>query len=65
MRPHFLIWSFGPKAGSVDGILCQLTDCLNRLYLLVKTGSCLELLLECFEGGIARKELFKEKSERT
>ena len=38
MRPHFLIWSFGPKKGFVDGI-CPLTDSTNMLYLIVKTGA--------------------------
>ena len=37
MTPHFLIWSFGPKIGSVDGI-CHQTDSVNRFYLDVKTG---------------------------
>ena len=37
MTPHFLIRSFGPKIGSVDGI-CHQTDSMNRLYLDVKTG---------------------------
>ena len=38
MTPHFLIlWSFGPKIGSVDGI-CHQTDSMNRFYLDVKTG---------------------------
>ena len=33
--PHFLIWSFGPKIGSVDGI-CHQTDSMNRFYLDVR-----------------------------
>ena len=37
MTPHFLIWSFGPKIGSVDRI-CHQTDSINRFYLDVKTG---------------------------
>ena len=37
MTPHFLIWSFEPKIGSVDGI-CHQTDYVNRFYLDVKTG---------------------------
>ena len=37
MTPHFLIWSFGPKIESVDGI-CHQTDSMNRFYLDVKTG---------------------------
>ena len=37
MRPHFLIWSLGPKTGSVDGI-CHQTDSMNIFYLDVKTG---------------------------
>ena len=37
MTPHFLIGSFGPKIGSVDGI-CHQTDSMNRFYLGVKTG---------------------------
>ena len=37
MTPHFLIWSFGPKIGSVDRI-CHQTDSMNRFYLDVKTG---------------------------
>ena len=37
MTPHFLIWSFGPNIGSVDGI-CHPTDSMNILYLDVKTG---------------------------
>ena len=37
MTPHFLIWSFGPKIGSVDEI-CHQTDSMNRFYLDVKTG---------------------------
>ena len=32
MTPHFLIWSFGPKIGSVDRI-CHQTDSMNRFYL--------------------------------
>ena len=32
MTPHLLIWSFGPKIGSVDGI-CHQTDSMNRFYL--------------------------------
>ena len=35
--PHFLIWLFGPKIASVDGI-CHSTDSTNILYLVVKTG---------------------------
>ena len=35
MTPHFLIWSFGPKIGSVDRI-CHQTDSMNRFYLDVK-----------------------------
>ena len=37
MTPHFLIRSFGPKIGSVDGI-CHQTDSMNIFYLDVKTG---------------------------
>ena len=37
MRPHFLIWSLGPKTGYVDGI-CHQTDSMNIFYLDVKTG---------------------------
>ena len=37
MTPHFLMWSFGPKIGSVDRI-CHQTDSMNRFYLDVKTG---------------------------
>ena len=37
MTPHFLIWSFGPKIGSVDGI-CHQTDSMDRFYLDVETG---------------------------
>ncbi|CAN0327643.1 unnamed protein product [Ascophyllum nodosum] len=32
MTPHFLIWSLGPKTGSVDGIWHQ-TDSMDRFYL--------------------------------
>ena len=32
-----IIWSFGPKIGSVDRI-CHQTDSMNRFYLDVKTG---------------------------
>ena len=35
--PNIIIWSFGPKIGSVDGI-CHQTDSMNRFYLDVKTG---------------------------
>ena len=38
MTPHFLIWSFGPKIGSVDRI-CHQTDSMNRFYLDVKTST--------------------------
>ena len=37
MTPHFVIQSFGPKIGSVDGI-CHQTDSMNIFYLVVKTG---------------------------
>ena len=36
MTPHFLIWPFGPKIGSVDRI-CHQTDSMNIFYLDVKT----------------------------
>ena len=38
MTLSFLIWSFGPKIGPVDGI-CHQTDSMNRFYLDAKTGS--------------------------
>ena len=37
MTPHFLIWPFGPKTGSFNGI-CHQADSMNRFYLDVKTG---------------------------
>ena len=40
MRPHFLIWSFGPKIGSVDGI-CPPTDSFNRFYGLRHAVVCM------------------------
>ena len=50
MTPHFLIWSFGPKIGSVDRI-CHQTDSMNRFYLDVKTGpkGCLVILRSFIE----------------
>ena len=51
MTPHLLIWSFGPKKGSVDGI-CHQTVSMNRFYLDVKTRpdtdyfACLKMLLD-------------------
>ena len=45
MIPHFLIWSFGPKIGTVDRI-CHQTDSMNRFYLDFKTGPELRRLLK-------------------
>ena len=37
MTPHyFLIWSFGSKIGSVDGIICPPTDSMNIFYPIAR-----------------------------
>ena len=48
MTPHFPIWPFGPKIGSVDRI-CHQTDSMNRFYLDVKTWPY-HVLRRCTRG---------------
>ena len=50
MTPHFLIWSFGPKIGSVDRI-CHQTDSMDRFYLDVKTGPIIITLGQQYNVG--------------
>ena len=52
MTPHFLIWSVGPKIGSVDGI-CHQTDSMDRFYLDVKTGPKVHACQGTSEGSSA------------
>ena len=54
MTPHFLIWSLGPKIGSV-GRICHQTDSMNRFYLDVTTGPkvvCVLIVFAVSRGGI-------------
>ena len=59
MTPYFVIWSLGPKTGSVDGI-CHQPDFMNRFYLDVKAGpnTCL-----CEQEGPGNLGLVKLRRE--